>query len=134
MMLPNSSRSRQIQSKLDAASINHSSSNSIFATIPPERVGLRGEYDYYGLTKRVRLKLEQQFSPDQIENLQIGQRGAIVLLEGEVNGQRLLKDLITASMSVSGAVGVEVNGVTVYEPLDFCQQQNSLGIFSSYAF
>jgi osmotically-inducible protein OsmY len=137
MMLPNSPKSgqtHQSQSKLDAAFVSHSSSNSIFTTIPPERVGLRGEYDYNGLSKRVRLKLEQQFKSEQIETLQVDQRGAVVLLIGEVNSQRLLRELITASMSVDGAVGVEVNGVTIYESLHFCQQRNDLEAFSSYAF
>ena len=139
-MLPNSSQPGQIhqnQSKLDAAFIHHSSSNSIFATIPPERVGLRGEYDYNGLAKRVRLKLEQQlkFNRDQIESLEIGQRGAVVLLRGEVNSQWLLSELITASMSVDGAVGVEVNGVTIYEPpASYTQRRHSVEVFHCYAF
>ncbi|MBD2465294.1 hypothetical protein H6G89_30245 [Oscillatoria sp. FACHB-1407] len=116
--------------------MNDSTPTFIFTTIPPERVGLRGEYDYNGLAKRVRLALEHQFAPEQIENLQIGQRGAVVLLKGEVHNRHLLNELVTVAIKIDGAVGVEVNGVSIYEaPQSYTWQQDSdLEMFSSYAY
>ncbi|MDX2213645.1 MAG: hypothetical protein SFY66_10170 [Oculatellaceae cyanobacterium bins.114] len=116
--------------------MNDSTPNSLFATIPPERVGLRGEYDYNGLSKRVRLMLEQQFTAEQIENLQIGQRGAVVLLRGEVHSRRLLNELVTVAIKVDGAVGVEVNGVSIYEPPQSYRWQQTCDseMLSSYAY
>ena len=92
-------------------------SSSIFTTIPPERVGLYGEYDHSGLAKRVRLALEQQFEPEEICNLLINQRGAVVILMGEVSSQRLLNKLVAAAMNVNGAVAAEVNGVSIFRHL-----------------
>lgn len=92
-------------------------SSSIFTTIPPERVGLYGEYDHSGLAKRVRLAFEQQFESDEIRNLLISQRGAVVILMGEVSSQRLLNKLVLAAMNVNGAVAIEVNGVSIFKPL-----------------
>lgn len=122
------------QINLGTAAMNQSTQASIFTTIPPERVGLRGEYDHHGLAKRVQLTLEQQFTAEQIENLQISQRGAVVLLRGEVKSQRLLNELVTVAMNVDGAVGVEVNGVSIYAPpQSYTWQHDYLSIVSSCA-
>jgi hypothetical protein len=89
----------------------------LFRAIPPERVGLNGEYDHDGLAKRVALEFSQAFEPHELEGLQIGQRGAVVVLLGNVASQRFLVRLVVAVMSVSGAADVEINGVCVAEPL-----------------
>lgn len=91
----------------------------LFRAIPPERIGLNGEYDYDGLAKRVALEFSRNFEPDELENLRITQRGAVVVLIGNVSSQQFLIKLVAAVMNVSGAVDVEINGVCVAEPLRF---------------
>lgn len=109
-------------------------SPAIFATIPPERVGLHGEYDHWGLVKRVKLAYGKQFDPKEICNLKISQRGAVVILVGEVSGQRLLTRLVSIAMETEGTVSVEVNGVSIFQPIQPCFSESSNYLcLSSYA-
>lgn len=84
----------------------------LFKTIPPERVGLSGEYDHKGLAKRVTLAFSEHFTPSEIKDIRISQRGAVVILMGSISNQRLLIRLVNVAMSVKGAVDVEVNGIS----------------------
>jgi hypothetical protein len=95
------------------------STSRLFTAIPPERVGLDGEYDHDGLAKRVSVVFGQNFELGELGELRISQRGSVVVLMGEVPNQRLLIKLVTLAMNVSGAVDVEINGVCVAEPLRF---------------
>lgn len=89
------------------------STASLFGTIPPERVGLNGEYDHRGLAKRVSLAFRQQCSSVEIEKLRVTQRGAVVVLMGRIPEQKLLIKLVNLAMAVPGTADVEVNGVSV---------------------
>jgi hypothetical protein len=95
------------------------STSRLFRAIPPERVGLNGEYDHDGLAKRVALEFSKTFESDELEGLQISQRGAVVVLLGTIANQKFLIKLVTAVMQVSGAADVEINGVCVSQPLRF---------------
>ncbi|MGA7932267.1 MAG: phospholipid-binding protein [Kovacikia sp.] len=86
-----------------------------FKSIPPERVGLDGEYDHSGLAKRVDQAFRNQFQPHQIEKLRIFQRGRVVVLMGQVSSQPLLNQMIKSAMAVEGATDVETLGVRVAE-------------------
>jgi hypothetical protein len=86
-----------------------------FRTIPPERVGLDGEYDHGGLAKRVGLAFSQSFAPSEIEHLRIIQRGAVVVLLGKVSNRRSLTRMINIALATSGAVDVEINGISVVQ-------------------
>jgi osmotically-inducible protein OsmY len=97
--------------------MGQTTSTSLFRTIPPERVGLSGEYDHDGLAKRVSLALSRTFQPDEIDRLRIRQRGTVVVLMGNIASQHLLIRLVNAAMSVSGAADVEVNGISVADRL-----------------
>lgn len=109
-------------------------SSAIFSSIPPERVGLRGEYDHSGLAKRVKLAYEKQFDPAEICNLRISQRGAVVILVGEVSSQRLLARLIGVAMETEGTVSVEINGVSIFQPVQPCfSEPHYYHCLSSYA-
>jgi hypothetical protein len=99
--------------------MGQSTLTSLFKSIPPERVGLDGEYDHQGLAKRVSLAFRQHFTPDELQNLRVNQRGAVVVLMGKIADQRLLIRLVNVAMEVSGAADVEINGVSVAEPLRF---------------
>lgn len=55
------------------------SSSPIFRSIPPERIGLNGEYDHSGLAKRVDRSFRQQFLPEELAKLTVSQRGRVVI-------------------------------------------------------
>jgi hypothetical protein len=84
---------------------------SFFQTIPPERVGLNGEYDHSGLAKRVECAFRQQFQPETLELLQIAQRGGVVILAGQVLDQQVLDQLVDTATTILGAMAVEAYGV-----------------------
>ncbi|TAF59061.1 MAG: BON domain-containing protein [Oscillatoriales cyanobacterium] len=69
-------------------------------TIPPERMGLNGEYDQSGLAKRVAQAFDA--NPD-----------VAVVLKGTVPSQEIVSTLVTIARGVNGATGVETNQVTV---------------------
>ncbi|MEM6424670.1 MAG: phospholipid-binding protein [Cyanobacteria bacterium P01_D01_bin.128] len=87
--------------------------NKRFCAIPLERVGLKGEYDYQGLAKRVSHRLKCAFGIEAIAELSIFQRGRVVILHGKVLSQQLLSSLIQAAMEEPGADYVELRGVVV---------------------
>ncbi|BAU44966.1 hypothetical protein [Leptolyngbya sp. O-77] len=84
-----------------------------FKTIPPERVGIDGEYDYNGLANRVMQALEQQFSYEDLQHLKVYQRGTVVMLSGKLSSQQLLQQIRCISLSISGATDVETHGVSI---------------------
>lgn len=90
---------------------------ALFQTIPPERMGLQGEYDHHGLAKRVSMAIRQHCAEMTAGNLRITQRGAVVVLTGKIANQRLLIKLVNLAMSVTGTADVEVNGVSVGDSL-----------------
>lgn len=91
---------------------------SLFHTIPPERVGLDGEYDHHGLVKRVCQAFAQCLDGQDLGSIVVTQRGAIVELRGRFEQPTLLCDLIMVALQTEGAVGVEVNGKTIFPQID----------------
>jgi hypothetical protein len=83
--------------------------------IPPERVGLNGEYDYYGLAKRVKSVLSQRFGSDLVARLTIQQRGSAILLSGKVVNRYSAERLAQAILEVDGASQVELHHLQVIE-------------------
>lgn len=88
--------------------------SSLFQTIPPERVGLNGEYDHSGLSKRVQLAFQQAFAPEHLQSLSVAQRGRVVVLKGQVSS-KLLKQLIEVAARVHGATDVEIYAVNLID-------------------
>lgn len=82
-------------------------------TIPPERVGLRGEYDHYGLAKRVWRSYCHAVGAEAISRLVVKQRGSVVILHGQVGSERLLEQLIQLAMQVEGTTEIEVRSIQV---------------------
>jgi hypothetical protein len=85
----------------------------LFASIPPERMGLNGEYDHDGLAKRVSLALEQRFSIDDLRALNVSQRGGVVVFYGWVSSRAMLEQMEAIAQSVHGATDVETVGVNL---------------------
>lgn len=82
-------------------------------TIPPERVGLNGEYDQSGLAKRVALAFDQDPQIDDVETLWVAQLGTTVVLKGQVPSQDFLNKAVEVARGVNGATDVQTTEVTV---------------------
>lgn len=107
----------------------------ILGTIPPERVGLQGEYDHSGLAKRVARLLNEQFSPAEVAHLRISQRGTVVVIVGKIASPRLLSRVVSVALEVRGAADVEVNGVSMIRALSVSAIEPDYEISSqSFAF
>lgn len=100
-------------SKVSSASAEDSLPRSLFRTIPPERIGLDGEYDHSGLAKRVFRAYQSRFSGIDLEGLRVTQRGKVVLLMGKVTSYQLLDQLVDVALKVEGASDVETQGIRV---------------------
>ena len=95
--------------------VAHTGLRPFFASPPPERIGLSGEYDYAGLAKRVDCALRQTFPHQTFEQLKVTQRGRVVVFTGRVSNACLLRQLSAVAASVSGATTVEIQGVQLLE-------------------
>ena len=79
-------------------------------SIPPERIGINGEYDHDGLSKRVRLLLSEQLT-HSVETLRISQRGRVVVVIGPWVTEEMAQQIINLCLQVEGATSVEINGI-----------------------
>lgn len=92
--------------------------SSLFATMPPERIGLNGEYDHNGLANRVNHAFQRQLGDSHVGIWTVSQRGGIVVLKGHFTSAYWLYQLIELALYTEGAVGVEVNGRTIFPTID----------------
>lgn len=81
-------------------------------TIPPERVGLHGEYDQSGLAKRVAKAFDDDASLEDHGHLFIAQHNDTVVLKGKIGNQDELNRMVQIAKS-KGASAVETNQVTI---------------------
>ncbi len=82
-----------------------------FQQLPPERIGPNGEYDYYGLQKRVEAELRRHFPPRVLQGLRVSQRGRVVIFQGTLSDPRILPRLVDIAQSVEGTYRVEAQAV-----------------------
>ncbi len=82
-------------------------------SIPPERLGLNGEYDQSGLAKRVALAFDENSQLGDIDTLWVAQTGGMVVLKGKVPSENILNKMISVAASVRGAKGVNTDEVTI---------------------
>ncbi len=81
--------------------------------VPPERVGLHGDYDQSGLAKRVALAFDEDPDLDDVDTLYVAQTGGTVVFKGKVPSQAILDKMVSVARGVSGATGVETNQVSI---------------------
>jgi osmotically-inducible protein OsmY len=81
--------------------------------IPPERLGLNGEYDQSGLAKRVAQAYDNDPNLDDIETLWVAQLTGTVVLKGKVPSQDLLDKCVAIAEGVNGATSVDASQVTI---------------------
>ena len=91
-----------------------------FQSTPPERVGLNGEYDYFGLKKRVEAVFACQFAASELAHLSVTQRGRVVILQGIVPDAAVLCRLVDAASRVEGAIRVDAAWVTCATEVHAC--------------
>ncbi|MGI0490812.1 hypothetical protein ACN4EG_03285 [Alkalinema pantanalense CENA528] len=92
----------------------HLQSDLTLTAIPPERIGIDGQYDHNGLAKRVFLRLQELFGIELVQNLRISQRGRVVILMGTLPDSAVVQSfpsLVEAILSVEGALFVETQGL-----------------------
>jgi osmotically-inducible protein OsmY len=82
-------------------------------SIPPERVGLDGQYDESGLAKRVAAAFDDDPSLDDIDTLYVAQTGGTVVLKGKAPSQQVLNKMETVAKGVRGASAVDTSQVTI---------------------
>lgn len=83
------------------------------SAIPPERVGLNGEYDQSGLAKRVAKAFDDNSGLTDVETLWVAQTGSTVVLKGKVPSQDLLSQFVSVAEGVNGATSVDTSQVTI---------------------
>lgn len=81
--------------------------------IPPERLGLNGEYDQSGLAKRVALAFDQDAEVADLDRVWVAQTGGTVVLKGEVPSQDMLDKLVAIARNTYGATDVTTDQVQV---------------------
>ena len=85
----------------------------LLSTIPPERIGLDGEFDYHGLSKRVSHCLIANV--DGARCLKVRQRGRVVVLSGQLGSPYQLRKVIDLALSIDGVDEVETSGIAVID-------------------
>lgn len=78
--------------------------------IPPERIGLYGQYDQSGLAKRVVQAFDEHPDLDDIETLWVAQTGATVVLKGKAPAD-LLPVMAGVARGVDGTQNVDYSQV-----------------------
>ncbi|MDF5706254.1 MAG: phospholipid-binding protein [Nostoc sp. S4] len=82
-------------------------------SVPPERLGLNGEYDQSGLAKRVALAFDQDAQLDDVNTLWVAQTGSTVVLKGKVPSQQILDRMVSVARTVNGTTDVDTDQATV---------------------
>lgn len=81
--------------------------------VPPEYMGLDGEYDPDGLAKRVALAFDRDPAIAEIETLNIVQEGSTIHLQGVIPNQETLDHMVEVARQVDGSKAIETNQVQV---------------------
>lgn len=81
--------------------------------IPTEYLGLEGEYDRYGLARRVAQALDDQENLAHLETLNLVQKGNGVAFWGKVPDQTRLDSIVEIASRVDGTHVVDVTGVKI---------------------
>ena len=102
-----------VNPKPAAKASSASPASSTTQEIPPERVGLNGEYDESGLAKRVALAFDEDPDLADEERLWVAQTSGTVVLKGEVSDQATLDKMVSVAEGVSGCTCVDTSQVTV---------------------
>jgi hypothetical protein len=87
------------------------------APIPPEYMGMEGEYDPLGLAKRVAHELDRRNDLQHIHTLQLAQQGSAIVFFGEIEDRDTLEAIIETASRVDGTRAVDVEDVTIRQTI-----------------
>ena len=90
-----------------------SSAQAPTESVPPERMGLSGEYDQSGLAKRVALEFDEEPDLNDIDTIYVAQTGSVVVLKGKAPSQQLLNKMVSVAQRVNGATEVNSDQVEI---------------------
>ncbi len=79
----------------------------------PEHMGLEGEYDPAGLTKRVAIAFDRDPQISEIESLEIDQDGSTIIFRGSVPSSEILQYIAGMAAKVDGTKAVDTSQVSV---------------------
>jgi len=82
-------------------------------SLPPERIGIAGEYDENGLAKRVALAFDEDPELDDIGSLWVAQKGGTVVLKGKVPSQGFLEKAVNIAEFQPGTLSVDTSQVNI---------------------
>ena len=80
---------------------------------PPDCMGLEGEYDPFGLAKRVAQALDGQSQLAHIKTLNLVQKGNKIVYHGHVPNRQILDAIVEITAGVDGTHAVDTRGVTL---------------------
>ena len=84
--------------------------------LPPEQLGLEGEFDENGLAKRVALAFDQSSKLQALNTVTLKQDGSTILLEGVVPDHETLAHMIEIASKVDGTKSVDTRRIVVANP------------------
>lgn len=79
----------------------------------PEHMGLQGEFDEQGLSKRVAQAFDQTPELRSIETVEITQHGGTVALVGTVSNMGILEEMVRVASAVDGTRAVDCKQLRV---------------------
>jgi hypothetical protein len=79
---------------------------------PPEYMGLEGEYDQFGLVRRLAQALDQEPDLAPIDTLTLAQHGSTLTLMGQVAGSATLDRLVDIARRLDGTRAVDIERVS----------------------
>ncbi|MBE9108361.1 BON domain-containing protein [Nodosilinea sp. LEGE 07298] len=80
---------------------------------PPEYMGLEGEYDTFGLVRRLAEALDRESDLTAIDTLTLIQHGSTIQLTGQVGDRIILERIVDVASQVDGTRSVDINHVAV---------------------
>lgn len=81
--------------------------------VPPDAMGLEGEYDPLGLAKRVAKALDEQAHLAHIDTVTLVQKGNKIVFNGQVPNRQILDELVETAAQVDGTHAVDIDQVAV---------------------
>ncbi|MGG6237153.1 BON domain-containing protein [Nodosilinea sp. AN01ver1] len=83
---------------------------------PPEYMGLEGEYDDFGLVRRLAEALDRESDLTAIDTLTLIQHGSTIQLTGQVSDRITLERIVDVASRVDGTREVDSNHVAIADP------------------
>lgn len=82
---------------------------------PPEYMGLEGEYDTFGLVRRLAEALDRESDLAAIDTLTLIQHGSTIQLTGQVGDRITLERIVDVAKRVDGTREIDSNHVAITE-------------------